>query len=177
MLNTTRDTLLRQHETAWKLMTFHVRDLTTAECMWRPTPVGPHVRLLDRAWVADWPEEEDYQSGAPTIAWLTWHVGYWWSMVLDHSFDAGTLQRERVRWPGNADGVRAWFHALHERWGGEIRRLDAGMLMSTELTRWPFSGRAFGDVIAWANLELIKNAAEIGYARFLYAADVQQSRH
>jgi hypothetical protein len=26
-----------------------------------------------------------------------------------------------------------------------------------------------GHVIAWANVELTKNAAEIGYARFLYA--------
>ncbi|HMH81922.1 MAG TPA: hypothetical protein VK531_03565 [Gemmatimonadales bacterium] len=30
--------------------------------------------------------------------------------------------------------------------------------------------RPFGDVIAWVNVELTKNAAEIGYARFLYAA-------
>jgi hypothetical protein len=29
--------------------------------------------------------------------------------------------------------------------------------------------RPFGDVIAWVNVELTKNAAEIGYARFLYA--------
>jgi len=29
--------------------------------------------------------------------------------------------------------------------------------------------RPFGDVVAWANLELMKSAAEIGYARFLYA--------
>jgi NADPH-dependent 2,4-dienoyl-CoA reductase/sulfur reductase-like enzyme len=27
----------------------------------------------------------------------------------------------------------------------------------------------FGDVVAWVNVELTKNAAEIGYARFLYA--------
>jgi hypothetical protein len=41
-----------------------------------------------------------------------------------------------------AEGVRAW-------------------LMRNE---WPV-----GDVVAWVNLELTKNAAEIGYARFLYA--------
>ena len=29
--------------------------------------------------------------------------------------------------------------------------------------------RPLGDVVAWVNLELMKNAAEIGYARFLYA--------
>ncbi len=36
-------------------------------------------------------------------------------------------------------------------------------------TRWPYRDRPFGDVIAWVNVELTKNAAEIGYARFLYA--------
>ena len=60
-------------------------------------------------------------------------------MVLDHSFGAGKLTREAVTWPGTADCVRAW--------------LD----------------RPFGDVVAWVNVELTKNAAEIGYARFLYA--------
>jgi hypothetical protein len=34
----------------------------------------------------------------------------------------------------------------------------------------PFSyRRCFADVIAWLNAELLKNGAEIGYARFLYA--------
>jgi hypothetical protein len=34
----------------------------------------------------------------------------------------------------------------------------------------PDTTRPFRDVAAWLNLELMKNAAEIGYARFLYAA-------
>jgi hypothetical protein len=42
-------------------------------------------------------------------------------------------------------------------------------LRSTQRTRWPFQDRPFGDVIAWVNVEFTKNAAEIGYARFLYA--------
>ena len=43
-------------------------------------------------------------------------------------------------------------------------------LRSAQRTRWPFQDRPFGDVVAWVNVELTKNAAEIGYARFLYAA-------
>ena len=34
---------------------------------------------------------------------------------------------------------------------------------------WPFRDRPFGDVVAWVNIELTKNASELGYARFLYA--------
>jgi len=37
--------------------------------------------------------------------------------------------------------------------------------------RWPFQDRPFGDVVAWVNGELTKNAAEIGYARFLHAVE------
>jgi hypothetical protein len=46
---------------------------------------------------------------------------------------------------------------------------DDSDLRSTQRTRWPFSDRPFGDVVAWVNVELTKSAAEIGYACFLYA--------
>ena len=53
-----------------------------------------------------------------------------------------------------------------------IRQLETAWihdLRSMRRTRWPFRDRPFGDIVAWANVELTKNAAEIGYARFLYA--------
>jgi hypothetical protein len=54
--------------------------------------------------------------------------------------------------------------------------LTAADLVSTARTRWPFRERPFGDVIAWVNVELTKNAAEVGYARFLYATRVAAQR-
>lgn len=108
--------LVRQFETAWKLTIFHLDGLTTAECLWRPAHSGLHVHLsADGTWDADWPTHERYDLGPPSIAWLTWHLCFWWSMVMDHSF---------------------------------------------------------GDVVAWVNMELTKNAAEIGYARCLYAVSI-----
>jgi len=113
------EVLIRQFEMAWKLTTFHLAGLTTEECLWLPARKGLHVHHVpDGEWRADWPDHEGYDLGPPSIAWLTWHLGFWWSMVLDH---------------------------------------------------WPFQDRPFGDVVAWVNVELTKNAAEIGYARFLYA--------
>jgi DinB superfamily len=164
------DYLLRQFETAWKLTSYHLDGLSTDECLWRPARAGLHVhRAADGSWRADWPEREGYDIGPPSIAWVTWHVGFWWSMVLDHSFGAATLSREAVLWPGDADGVREWFARLQQRWRTQIEPLAADDLRSTQRTRWPFQGRPFGDVIAWVNVELTKNAAELGYARFLYA--------
>ncbi|WP_437603200.1 DinB family protein [Sorangium sp. So ce590] len=162
--------LIRQFEIAWQLTSFHLDGLATEECLWRPADEGLHVRQTpDGQWRADWPEHEGYDLGPASIAWLTWHLGFWWSMVLDHSFGGGALARESVTWPGSADDVRAWLSALQERWRAALEQATDDDLRSTRRTRWPFQDRPFGDVVAWANVELTKNAAEIGYARFLYA--------
>jgi hypothetical protein len=90
-------------------------------------------------------------------------------MVLDHSFGEQALSRESVIWPGSADEVRAWLGRLRMEWRQVLEHVTDDELRSAERTRWPFQDRPFGDVIAWVNVELTKNAAEIGYARFLYA--------
>jgi hypothetical protein len=165
-----RSYLIRQFETAWKLTNFHLDGLTTEECLWRPAHRGLHVhKSPDGTWRADWPDQEGYDIGPPSIAWLTWHIGFWWSMVLDRSFGDGTLSRENVMWPGTADAVREWLGRLQSDWRAKLEPLNDDDLRSTSRTRWPFQDRPFGDVIAWVNVELTKNAAEIGYARFVYA--------
>ena len=162
--------LIRQLDTAWKLTNFHLDGLTTEECLWRPAHQGLHVlQVPDGGWRADWPDHEGYDVGPPSIAWLTWHLGFWWSMVLDHSFGDGALVRENVMWPGNADAVREWLGQLQRRWRAVLEQVTDDDLRSVQRTRWPFQDRPFGDVIAWVSVELTKNAAEIGYARFLYA--------
>lgn len=162
--------LLRQFNTAWKLASYHLEGLSTEECLWRPAGTGLHVRRNpDGSWHPEWPDHEDYDRGPPSIAWLTWHVGYWWSMVLDHSFGAQALSRDDVLWPGDAPAVREGLERLQARWRLILEGLVDDDLRSTRRTRWPFRDRPFGDVVAWVNIELTKNAAEIGYARFLHA--------
>jgi hypothetical protein len=120
-------------------------------------------------WIAEWPEHEGYDLGPPSIAWVTWHVGFWWSMVQDHCMGQGKLTREQIHWPGDADPTCAWIADLERQWRQEISSVSDDELRSTARTRWPFQARPFGDVVSWVNIELTKNAAEIGYARFLYA--------
>ena len=168
--------LMRQFETAWQLTTYHLNGLTTDECLWRPAAVGLHVwQGDDGQWRADWPNREDYDIGPPSIGWITWHLGFWWSMVIDHSFGAQMLTREQVLWPGTAEDVRTWIEDLHAEWRGALEQLTDADLQSTARTHWPFKDRPFGHVVAWANVELTKNAAEIGYARFLYAVRTTSS--
>ncbi|HEU4404755.1 MAG TPA: DinB family protein [Polyangiaceae bacterium] len=170
MADEARGYLFRQFETAWQLTAYHLEGLTTEECLWRPAREGLHVHATpDGGFRADWPEHEGYDLGPSSIAWLTWHLGFWWSMVFDHSFGEATLVREGVTWPGHADGVRAWLGGLQAQWRAALERLTDDDLRSADRTRWPFRDRPFGDVVAWVNVELTKNAAEIGYARFLYA--------
>jgi hypothetical protein len=165
-----RQYLIRQFETAWTLASYHIEGLTTEECLWRPAREGPHVHQdANGSWRADWPSHERYDLGPPSIAWLTWHIGFWWSMVLDHSFDAGTVTRESVTWPGSADDVRREIGRCRNEWQQVLEHITDDELRSTTRTRWPFRDRPFGDVVAWVNIELTKNAAEIGYGRFLYA--------
>jgi hypothetical protein len=89
-------------------------------------------------------------------------------MIHNHTFGDGTVAREDIHWPGTADAVRHWLEQLQQQWQSAIQSMTDEGLKSSERTRWPFRDRPFGDVIAWVNLELTKNAAEIGYARFLY---------
>ncbi|HEY5048726.1 MAG TPA: DinB family protein [Rhizomicrobium sp.] len=172
--NETLGVLIRQFDTAWKLMGLHLNGLSTDECLWRPAPKGLHVhRAVDGRWHADWPQSEAYAVGPPSIAWLTWHVGFWWSMVIDHSFGNGALSRQSVMWPGSAQEVRERLTELQTRWRADLEKFDDDELRSPQRARWPFRDRPIGDIVAWVNLELTKNAAEIGYARFLYAQALQ----
>ena len=165
--------LIRQFETAWKLASFHLEGLSTAECLWRPVVRGLHVdRAPDGSWKAQWPDHEGYDLGPPSIAWLTWHLGFWWSMVLDHSFGEESLSKENVLWPGTAESTREWIIGLHNALRAVLDHLTDDDLKSTQRTKWPFTERPFGDVVAWVNVELTKNASEIGYARFLYASQI-----
>jgi DinB superfamily len=173
MVDEARGYLVRQLETAWMLTSYHLEGLTTEECLWRPARAGLHVhRTASGTWRADWSDREGYDIGPPSIAWLTWHMGFWWSMVHDHSFGKATLSREDVSWPGTADGVRVWLERLYGQWREALEKLTDEDLRSTERTRWPLQDRPFGDVVAWVNIELMKNAAEIGYARFLHGVAV-----
>jgi hypothetical protein len=172
--NPARGYLDRQLGIAWQLTSYHLQGLSTEECLWRPASRGLHVHRGDSGlWQADWPQDEGYSLGPSSIAWLTWHLGFWWSMALDHNFGSGTLVREDVHWPGDADGVRAWIAGLHGRWAELLSHTTDAELESSDHVRWPFADRSLGDLFAWANVELTKSAAEIGYARFLHASGDQ----
>jgi hypothetical protein len=168
-----RNTLNFQFDISWQMLKIHLNDLEDGECLWRPSPKGLHITNESGNWKADWPETEDYDIGPPSIAWLTWHIIFWWSMVFDYSFGKGIISREDVHWPGNMVAVREKIEQLHDDWENILITFPEEELLSCEKTKWPFENRSFYDLASWLNLELMKNASEIGYGRFLYAVYVK----
>jgi hypothetical protein len=164
------DVLLRQHEIAWSLTSYHLETLSTEECLWRPSSRGLHVSITSEgAWRGEWPDHEGYDLGPPSIAWLLWHMGFWWSMAIDHCFEGASLDRHAVTCPGGVAAAKSWLQECHEKWQALLSPLSDDDLRCAERTRWPYRDRPFSDVVGWVNIELTKNAAELGYARFLYA--------
>lgn len=165
------ETLERQYSIASTLAYRHLDGLTTEECLWRPANRGLHVHAqTEGAWTADWPDHEEYSIGPPSIGWLTWHLGYWLTMVIDYSFGSASSTRTDVQWPGDADRTVRWISGLESRWRNLIRQVDEEDLLSGDRTNWPLENRPFADIVAWSTVELTKNASEIGYVRFLYAS-------
>lgn len=92
-----RDTLIRQFDMAWAITEYHLQALGTEECLWRPATQGLHVHEREGRWHGDWPEHEGYDLGPSSIAWLTWHMLFWWTSVIDHSFGAAARGRLLAR--------------------------------------------------------------------------------
>jgi hypothetical protein len=168
------DLLLRQLDIPWALFEYHVQDLDDEVCLWEPAPHCWTVRPDgDGAWVADWQVPEPDPAPAVSIAWLTWHIGFWWTTTLGHSFGSGAPAREEITWPGGASAAVEWLRRLHGEWRDGVRQLDDTELDSRDRT----AGLPWGqdlplvDIAGWVNVELTKNVAEIGLVRHLHAAE------
>lgn len=160
------EVLRSQLAVVWRLAGVTLSGLTTEECLWVPSEDAWTVREGPNGrWVADWQEPEPDPVPPTSIAWLQWHVLWWWSTVIDRSFGDGSLRREDVVWPGASESMDA-IGRLHDEWLRHLDGLAAADLSSGEMTRWPYDdGRPFAHVVAWVNIELMKNVAEMAYIR------------
>jgi hypothetical protein len=167
----TLEPLRWQLHVSWSLLTHHLDRLTEEECRWQPSPESWTVRQADGRWLGDWIMPEPPEPVPPSIAWVTWHIGLWWTAAYDHTF--GTAHGQAfdwddkvgtVTWPGDVPSTVTWLTALHDQWSAAletVKDLDEPVAWFPE---------PLGHVIAWANVELMKNAAEVGQLRFHYRA-------
>lgn len=151
-----------QLHVTWSLADDVLADITDQEALWCPSPQSWTVRPTnDDRWQADWSEPEAWPAPPTSLAWVQWHVIWWWSTVLDRTFGAGTLERADVTWPGAAAAHRR-IDRLRRRWIEQLDDLSETDLGRGDLTMWPYTdGRPFALVVGWVNIELMKNVAEM----------------
>lgn len=170
MTSSLLDTLRWQFGLTWKLAEWHLPALTDEACLWEPGPGSWTVRrAADGQWRPDWAVPEPDPAPPVTIGWLTWHMTWWWSGVLAALHDETPPARSDVLWPGGADAVRRRLETLSAEWASALSGLDDADLDRPIAYPWP-EPRPLSLALAWANSELMKNVAEIGFVRDLFEA-------
>jgi hypothetical protein len=155
-----RDLLRWQFDLTWALFEYHLERLTPDDFLWEPT--GNVWTVRDG--VPDWAETEPDPVPVPTIAWISWHIGWWWSVTIDHAHDRRPRDREDIVWPG-PDKTVDWLRGLRDEWVAVLDTLD---LAAPSTFPWP--DKTVGHTVSWVNAELMKNVTEIGQLRLLRSA-------
>src|SRR5215813_812277 len=159
----------------WSLLEHGVRGLTDEDCHWSPVAderTATVRRDSSGAWVADWSGLETEPYPVATIAWLTWHIGWWWTTTIAHVGAEPVPDRTEITWPGSAYATKLWLAGLHDRWLRILDGLTDERLAETATFPWASrTDRTIADAIAWVNVELMKNAAEIAQLRIIRTAE------
>lgn len=159
--------LRRQFDVSWGLFDYHLSRLDGADFLWEPAAVCWTVRqTVDGGWEPDWADVEPDPVPVPTVAWLTWHIGWWWSVSIDHLRDEAPRDRTAVVWPGPTGATVEWMRDLAGQW----RELLGAVPDLGAPARFPWRDDpavTVADAVAWVNVELMKNAAEVGQLRML----------
>ncbi|GAA4955001.1 hypothetical protein HD597_001480 [Nonomuraea thailandensis] len=165
--------LLRwQFEFTWSLFEYHLERLEPEDFLWEPASSCWTVRRdAEGVWEPDWAETEPDPVPVPTIAWVSWHIGWWWSVSVDHALGRAPRDRSEIRWPGDGESAVAWLRALREEWLEVLAGLGDAELDAPAAFPWPEeSGHTVAHMVAWVNAELMKNVTEIGQLQLLRAA-------
>ncbi|WP_043639093.1 DinB family protein [Nonomuraea candida] len=172
-MHMSRNELARwQFELTWSLFEYHLERLRPGDFLWEPGPRCWTVRE-DAAgrWVPDWVEVEPDPVPVPTIGWVSWHIGWWWSVAIDHLSGREPRERTEVTWPGDGEAAVGWLRGLREEWLAVLDRLSDADLDATAPFPWQGDpAYTVAHMIAWVNTELTKNVTEIGQLRLLRAA-------
>ncbi|OCB44103.1 damage-inducible protein DinB [Mycobacterium vulneris] len=161
----------RQFGLAWALADLHLSALSDEDHLWEPGPLVWTVHEdASGQWRPDFADIEPDPVPAPTIGWLTWHMIFWWSNALAHVDGRPPAPHSEIDWPGPAAAVHR-IRVLSARWSGLLDSLtDTDLLVPAAFPWGPDSGRSLADMVLWLNVELTKNAAEIGQLRLQRAA-------
>ncbi|RNL85205.1 DinB family protein [Halostreptopolyspora alba] len=177
-MSDSRVSLLRwQFDLVWSLFEYHLVSLEPADFLWEPTPYCWTLRWdADEGWVPDWADSEPAPVPVPTIAWLTWHIGWWWTTTIDRAQQRAPEERGDLVWPGAGQATVTWLRGLSEEWLELLGRLTDADLDTTAPFPWRDDPTmTMAHMVGWVNSELMKNTAEIGQLRMLRAVSPPSS--
>lgn len=161
--------LLWQFDLVWELADLHLSALSDDDFLWEPAGLTWTVRPDPLGiWRPDWADTEPDPIPVPTIAWLTWHIDWWWSTAIDHLTGSPRRERSDVTWPGNGAAAVARLRDLADRWRDLLAAVDPDAP-----SEFPWGSDARHTVThtaLWLNVELTKNVSEIGQLRLLRTA-------
>ncbi|MGH3687274.1 MAG: DinB family protein [Pseudonocardiaceae bacterium] len=172
-MSVSRMDLLRwQFDLTWSLLELHLEQLKPDDFLWEPATHCWTVRPgADGVWVPDWREPEPEPAPIPTIGWVSWHIGWWWTVTIDHAQGRSPRERSEIRWPGAGNATIGWLRGLRADWLAVLDRLTDADLDVTAPFPWRNNPeRTVAHMIGWVNSELMKNTAELGQLRLLRAA-------
>lgn len=157
-----RALLTQQLDIAWQFAEGYVIDrITDAVMFWEPSDNVCTVRRTTEGWMADWPDEEHPPLPDTTVAWLLWHIEWWWANAANVAHGRPRTEPGGHAWSGDTGGIAA------------AKSMWDDILLTADLDR-PVTG--FMDepvplwfVAGWVNFELTKNLAEINHLKLLHA--------
>ena len=162
-----RSLLLDQLAIGWALFEYHAAALTDEDLFWSPSAHQWTMRRIDGEWRPDLADVEPDPVPVTTAAWLTWHIGWWWGTATAH-LTQGPVPGH-AGWPGDAASAVRRLGRIHDEWRHALTSTDR--LPEESAYPWPAgSGKTVADMAAWVNVELTKNAAELGQLLILRRA-------
>ncbi|WTX00229.1 DinB family protein [Streptomycetaceae bacterium NBC_01309] len=172
-MSTPRVALLRnQFDITWALFEYHLDRLTDADYLWPPATahwtIRPSNTGADGGWEVDWADTEPDPVPVPTVAWLCWHIDWWWGTTIDAVDGRTPCARADVRPEPDPAAMTGRLREHRTAWLRTLDALDDARLDAASTVPWS-EGTAYtvADTAAWVNVELMKNVAEIGQLRLI----------
>ncbi|MFK5691394.1 DinB family protein [Ornithinimicrobium sp. LYQ92] len=150
--------LQRQLSIMWSFAEeFVLGEIDEELALWEPSTNVCTVHRRQDGWVADWPDEDNPPLPEVTIAWLLWHIEWWWSDTISRVTDGTPIAPEDHRWSGGTAGIAT----AKQQWDTLLAATDlddpVDWLMPDPQPLW--------FVASWVNVELTKNLTEINQVK------------
>ena len=144
----------------WRFATDFIIDQIDLElALWEPSTHVCTVHQAGDGWSADWPDEDKGPLPDATIAWLLWHIEWWWTDTIAMVNGQPGVSPSAYRWSGGAGGLVA----AKQAWDQIVSDADLDALVAWHMAE----PQSVWFIASWVNVELTKNLAEINQLKGL----------